>query len=72
MKSNIDDYKVYIHKFPNNKVYIGITLQKPEYRWRKGNKYKGNEYITNAINPICKYSNSLLIKQEKPQFISHF
>lgn len=49
MKSNIDDYKVYVHKFPNNKVYIGITLQKPEYRWGKGNKYKGNKYITNAI-----------------------
>ena len=47
MKSNINDYKVYIHIFPNNKVYIGITLQKPEYRWRKGNRY--NNYMNKAV-----------------------
>lgn len=28
-------YTVYKHTFPNNKVYIGITCQKPERRWRK-------------------------------------
>ena len=29
----MDNYKVYIHIFPNNKVYIGITSQKPKRRW---------------------------------------
>ena len=27
-------YTVYIHKFPNGKVYVGLTKQKPEDRWR--------------------------------------
>lgn len=45
----MNDYKVYIHIFPNQKVYIGITRQKPEYRWRNGKKYNNNEYMTNAI-----------------------
>lgn len=26
-------YYIYKHTFPNNKVYIGITCQKPEMRW---------------------------------------
>lgn len=45
----MNDYKVYIHIFPNQKVYIGVTKQKPEYRWRNGKKYNSNEYMTNAI-----------------------
>jgi hypothetical protein len=36
-----NDYKVYMHKNKiNNKVYIGITKQKPQYRWNDGNGYK--------------------------------
>jgi len=45
----MNNYKVYIHIFPNNKVYIGITSQKPEYRWRNGKKYDSNKYMNNAI-----------------------
>lgn len=45
----MNDYKIYIHIFPNQKVYIGVTKQKPEYRWRNGKKYNNNEYMTNAI-----------------------
>lgn len=45
----MDNYKVYIHIFPNNKVYIGVTKQKPEYRWRNGTKYSDNQYMKNAI-----------------------
>ena len=33
-------YYIYKHTFPNNKVYIGITSKKPEYRWGK----EGKEY----------------------------
>lgn len=34
-------YTVYMHKNKiNNKVYIGITKQKPQYRWNDGNGYK--------------------------------
>lgn len=45
----MDNYKVYIHIFPNNKVYIGITSQKPKRRWNNGQGYKNNQYMTNAI-----------------------
>ncbi len=42
-----NNYTVYIHIFPNNKKYVGITLQKPKQRWRKGNRY--NDYMKKAI-----------------------
>lgn len=45
----MNNYKVYIHIFPNKKVYIGITSQKEKRRWNNGNGYKNNEYMTNAI-----------------------
>ena len=35
------DFCVYIHIFPNGKVYIGQTKQKPEDRWSKGKGYRG-------------------------------
>lgn len=44
------NYYVYKHTFPNNKVYIGITKQKPQNRWDNGKGYKHNNYIKNAIN----------------------
>lgn len=43
-------YTVYKHTFPNGKVYIGITSQNPNNRWRKGDGYKGNEMLFRAIN----------------------
>ena len=42
-------YVVYCHVFPNKKKYVGITCQKPEYRWNNGNGYKKQSYIYNAI-----------------------
>ena len=45
-----NNYYVYKHTFPNNKVYIGITKQKPQNRWDNGKGYKHNNYIKNAIN----------------------
>lgn len=44
-----NNYTVYVHKFPNNKIYIGITKTKPEHRWGK-KKYEHNMYMKNAIN----------------------
>lgn len=36
-----EKYTVYMHKNKiNGKVYIGITKQKPQYRWNDGNGYK--------------------------------
>lgn len=37
----MNDYKVYAHIAPNNKLYIGITHLKPEHRWLSdGGGYK--------------------------------
>ena len=41
-------FKVYMHIFPNNKVYIGITNQTTKRRWRKGYGYKG-QVVYDAI-----------------------
>lgn len=47
-------YNLYMHIFPNNKVYIGITSQKPKYRWGKNGK--GYAYNQRRIfNAIKKY-----------------
>lgn len=43
------DYCVYMHRFPNGKVYIGITCQKPEYRWGRGSRYSNQKRVFNAI-----------------------
>lgn len=47
-----NNYTVYMHVFPNNKRYIGITRQKPEQRWQNGNGYKNihQKLIYRAIN----------------------
>nr|DAQ81383.1 MAG TPA: intron associated endonuclease [Caudoviricetes sp.] len=42
-------YTVYKHIAPNGKVYIGITKQEPEQRWKNGNGYKTNEHFYRAI-----------------------
>lgn len=42
-------YAVYKHTAPNGKVYIGITGQKPEQRWKNGYGYKNNEHLYRAI-----------------------
>lgn len=53
---NISNYIVYMHIFPNNKVYIGITCQKPQDRWRNGKGYKPKkENASRVYNAIQKY-----------------
>ena len=42
-------YCVYMHKFPNKKIYIGITCQRYTNRWNNGNGYKTQPRIYNAI-----------------------
>lgn len=49
-KINFMQYYVYIHTFPNKKVYIGITYQNPNRRWRNNGKgYQKQNYVYNAI-----------------------
>ena len=46
----MNEWVVYQHIFPNNKSYIGITSQKPEYRWGKnGKNYNNQPLMANAI-----------------------
>lgn len=45
-----NNYCVYIHKFPNSYVYVGLTKQKPTYRWGKnGSGYKGQPIYNNIL-----------------------
>ena len=47
-----NNYSVYVHTTPSGKMYVGITKQKPEYRWgRNGINYKGQMFY----NAIEKY-----------------
>lgn len=48
-----NNYCVYKHIFPNNKIYIGITKQQPEKRWKKGLGY--NSHQTLMKKAIKKY-----------------
>lgn len=45
----MNSYIVYIHTFPNEKVYIGITKNKPCQRWSNGNGYKTQQLMARAI-----------------------
>lgn len=46
----INQYKVYMHKNKiNSKVYIGITLQPVNQRWRNGTNYTKNPIFNRAI-----------------------
>lgn len=44
-----NSYSVYKHTFPNGKVYIGITMMKPQKRWNGGSGYRKQPKIYNAI-----------------------
>ena len=39
------EYTVYKHTSPSGKVYIGITKNKPEYRWNKGKGYRKDQLL---------------------------
>jgi len=45
----MDNYKVYKHIFPNNKIYIGVTSLLKERRWQLGKGYKRQIFLYNAI-----------------------
>lgn len=45
----MERWKVYIHKFPNKKVYIGITGKDAKLRWGRGSGYSYNKRMFNAI-----------------------
>lgn len=44
-----NNYIVYMHLFPNNKKYIGITSKKPKQRWENGTGYITQKLMNRAI-----------------------
>lgn len=45
------NWRVYIHEFPNGKVYIGITSKSVYKRWgRNGSGYSGQGFVGRAIS----------------------
>ena len=55
-------YVIYKHTSPSGKCYIGMTCQKPEYRWRDGKKYEHNEHFAAAIKKYgwSRFSHEIL------------
>lgn len=46
----MDNYKVYVHIFPNGKKYVGMTCQEPtSKRWEGGRGYRGCPKVHQAI-----------------------
>ena len=45
----MDNYSVYAHVFPNEKIYIGLTSKEPEKRWKNGNGYRNQKLMWRAI-----------------------
>lgn len=43
-------YIVYVHCFPNNKKYVGITGRSLHERWRDGGGYSSQDKVASAIN----------------------
>ena len=43
------NYSVYVHVFPNGKLYIGATRQEPKKRWRGGGGYRNQKAMHEAI-----------------------
>ena len=44
-----EKYIVYKHTSPSDKVYIGITKNNPEYRWKRGDGYRTQKIFYRAI-----------------------
>ena len=59
---DITTYKVYRHRFPNGKVYIGVTSRTPQYRKDCG--YQHNKLLTEAIREFGWKSVSVDILHE--------
>ena len=49
MKTEELRYCLYAHRFPNGKIYFGITSQNPKYRWKNGNGYSQSSRMKNAL-----------------------
>ena len=45
----MENFCVYKHTTPSNKVYIGITSMQPYKRWKGGHGYQNNTHFYNAI-----------------------
>lgn len=43
-------YCVYRHVFPNGKIYVGVTSQRPKSRWKNGKHYAYNSIVGRAID----------------------
>lgn len=43
------NYSVYVLTSPDGKRYVGMTMRKPEYRWRYGKNYEDNRRLAEAL-----------------------
>lgn len=82
MSKKENNYTVYMHKNKiNGKVYIGITKQKPQYRWSNGKGYD-NQYFRRAIEKygfnnfehiiLCENLKQSEAEQKEIQYIAYY
>lgn len=67
-------YSLYKHTFPNGKVYIGITKTSTTLRWGRGNGYRKQPLMANAIKKY-KWENikhEVLFKVNSKELIEEF
>lgn len=58
-------YTVYIHKCPNNKIYVGLTCQSVDGRWNRGAGYKTQKLFYRAIQKYGWDNIEHIIVQDK-------
>lgn len=62
-------YTVYIHKFPDGKVYVGSSRQNPiEKRWRSGQGYRHQKFFYSAIKETgWDNIDHIIVKENLPE-----
>lgn len=67
---------IYCRKFPNNKVYIGQTIQKPQYRWSQAKwvakRTNSNELIYRALRKYNYQTEDIILYKAKTEWELNF
>lgn len=69
----MENFLVYVHTTPNNKVYVGLTSRDPEIRFGNKGTHYSSMYFSNAINKYGwdnithEYMKGCLTKEEACQ-----
>lgn len=70
----METYCVYKHTSPSGKVYIGMTKQSPEARWKNGFGYASSKHFYNAITKYGwdNFSHEIIIDNLSVEEACHY